>query len=69
MQSGDTSSSRGSDHVGTAAADLGYSLLGRREFAAQALDLAFHDGWKLFEGIAGFGKLVLLGGDLLIQRV
>ena len=68
LQSGDTSSSRGSDHVGTAAADLSYALLGRGEFAAQALDLTFHNSWKLFERIAVFGKLVLPSGELLAQR-
>src|SRR6516164_7586880 len=68
LKSGDASNSGRSDHVGTAGADLGDALLGRGEFAAQALDLTFHNRRKLFEGIAVFGKLVLLSGELLVQR-
>ena len=58
-----------SNHVGAAAGDLGDALLGGGEFAVQALDLTRHDGRKLFERIAGFSKLILPVGELLVQRI
>jgi hypothetical protein len=69
LQGRDASGIWGSDHVGAAATNLGYTLLGRGELTAQALDFACHDGWKLFERITGFSQLVLPGGELLVQRI